>query len=80
MDLMNTLRIFLTVLMLISVPLSATDRGPVVSFSYSPSGIGYLSAPGPEGNGGDTTKPESGSGLTSASRLYLSGGDRKSVV
>jgi hypothetical protein len=74
MDLMNTLRIFLTVLMLISVPLSATDRGPVVSFSYSPSGIGYLSAPGPEGNGGDTTKPESGSGLTSASRLYLSGG------
>jgi len=74
MDLMNSFRIFLTALILLSAPLFAIDRGPTASLSYSPSGLGYLYTPGPEGNGTDSTKPESGSGLTSASRLYLSGG------
>ena len=74
MDSMISLRIFLTLLILISVPLSAFDRGPTASFSYSPSGLGYLYAPGPDWNSGDTTKPESGSALSSASKLYLSGG------
>ncbi|HNX58800.1 MAG TPA: hypothetical protein PKK43_06860 [Spirochaetota bacterium] len=62
------------IILLTLVPLRALDRGPIAAFSCSPFGSGYLSVPGPDGNRGDSAKPKSDSRLTSATRLYLSGG------
>lgn len=63
-----------TVLLFSLNQLCAIDRGPTAAFSYSPLGSGYLNTPGPDGRSGDSAKPKSDSRLTSASRLYLSGG------
>ena len=74
MDLIKLFRLLPVVFILFSVPVSALDRGPFTAFSYSPSGTGYLYAPGPAGSSGDYTEPESSSVFSSASRLYISGG------
>lgn len=51
------------------------DKGPFFSFSYSPLGAGFLYVPGPGSRGGtDSTKPENGSFMTSASRLEADAG------
>ena len=74
MDLKYSFRLLAVLFILLSVSLAALDRGPTAVFSYSPAGTAYLYTPGPEGRSGDSTKPASDSMLTSASRLYLSGG------
>jgi hypothetical protein len=65
----------ISIIILCISPLSAEDRGPMISFSYCPSGMGGLFLSGPNGNyGGDSTKPDAGSQYSSASRLYISTG------